>query len=124
MPISSPRRLSRAPPELPELMAASVWMKFSRFSMLRPLRAERADDAGGDGLAEAERVADGQRIVTDPQLVGVGKLDLHQILGLDLQQRDVGLLVLAYLLGGVFTTILQVDLDPSASCTTWALVIT
>ena len=38
MPISSPRRLSRAPPELPELMAASVWMKFSRFSMLRPLR--------------------------------------------------------------------------------------
>ncbi len=28
--------------------------------------AERTDDAGGDGLAEAERVADGQRIVTDP----------------------------------------------------------
>ena len=29
MPMSSPRRLMSAPPELPGLMAASVWMKFS-----------------------------------------------------------------------------------------------
>jgi hypothetical protein len=28
MPISSPRALISAPPELPGLMAASVWMKF------------------------------------------------------------------------------------------------
>ncbi|MNE69065.1 hypothetical protein D3C80_1647660 [compost metagenome] len=29
MPISSPFRLTNAPPELPRLIAASVWMKFS-----------------------------------------------------------------------------------------------
>jgi len=38
IPISSPRALISAPPELPGLMAASVWMKSSyRFApMLRP----------------------------------------------------------------------------------------
>jgi hypothetical protein len=29
MPTSSPRRLTKGPPELPGLMEASVWMKFS-----------------------------------------------------------------------------------------------
>ena len=29
IPTSSPRRLTRGPPELPGLMEASVWMKFS-----------------------------------------------------------------------------------------------
>ena len=29
MPITSPRRLTRGPPELPGLIEASVWMKFS-----------------------------------------------------------------------------------------------
>ena len=34
MPMTLPSRSNRGPPELPRLMAASVWMKFSRFSML------------------------------------------------------------------------------------------
>ena len=38
MPINSPRRLTRAPPELPGLIDASVWIKFSNFSMPRPER--------------------------------------------------------------------------------------
>ncbi|CSA66914.1 Uncharacterised protein [Vibrio cholerae] len=38
IPMSSPLRLTRAPPELPLLMAASVWMKFSKFSIFKPLR--------------------------------------------------------------------------------------
>ena len=38
MPTSSPRRLTSAPPELPGLMAASVWMKFSYPSGLMPDR--------------------------------------------------------------------------------------
>ena len=38
MPISSPLRLTKAPPELPLLIAASVWMKFSKFSTFKPLR--------------------------------------------------------------------------------------
>ena len=38
MPMSSPLRLIRAPPELPRLIAASVWIKFSKPSRFKPLR--------------------------------------------------------------------------------------
>ena len=38
MPTSSPLRLTSAPPELPGLIAASVWMKSSRPSRLMPVR--------------------------------------------------------------------------------------
>jgi len=38
MPISLPSRLTSAPPELPGLIAASVWMKFSNVLMPTPLR--------------------------------------------------------------------------------------
>ena len=38
MPTSSPRRLTSAPPELPGLIDASVWMKFWKPSPGRPLR--------------------------------------------------------------------------------------
>ena len=38
MPISSPLRLTSAPPELPGLIEASVWMKFWKPSPRRPLR--------------------------------------------------------------------------------------
>jgi hypothetical protein len=38
IPISSPLRFSSAPPELPRLIEASVWMKFSSPSRFRPLR--------------------------------------------------------------------------------------
>lgn len=38
IPISSPLRFTSAPPELPLLIAASVWMKFSKFSTFKPLR--------------------------------------------------------------------------------------
>ena len=37
MPTSSPRRLTSAPPELPGLIEASVWMKSSKPSGERPL---------------------------------------------------------------------------------------
>ncbi len=33
MPMTSPRRLTRGPPELPGLIEASVWMKFSYVAM-------------------------------------------------------------------------------------------
>ena len=38
MPINSPRRFTRAPPELPGLIDASVWMKSSKPSGESPLR--------------------------------------------------------------------------------------
>ena len=37
MPISSPRVLMRAPPELPWLMGASVWMKSSKLPSPEPV---------------------------------------------------------------------------------------
>jgi len=38
MPISSPLELIRAPPELPGLIEASVWMKSSYLPLVIPLR--------------------------------------------------------------------------------------
>ena len=38
IPITSPARLTSGPPELPRLIAASVWMKFSNdVSRVRPI---------------------------------------------------------------------------------------
>src|SRR3546814_19967516 len=52
--------------------------------------AERADNARGDGLAEAERVADGNHEVSDLQPVGIAERDVREHLRFDLQQGDVG----------------------------------
>ncbi len=38
MPINSPLRFDRAPPEFPRLMEASVWIKFSNLQDFNPLR--------------------------------------------------------------------------------------
>src|SRR5699024_8291573 len=51
---------------------------------------EAADDAGGDGLGQAERVADGNDEVADPQLVRVGYRQFGQVVGVDLYHRHVG----------------------------------
>ncbi|KAG1266985.1 hypothetical protein G6F66_014079 [Rhizopus arrhizus] len=53
------------------------------------------DDAGGDRLAEAERIADGHHEVAHPQLVAVAELDVGQVLRRDADQRDVGIAVRA-----------------------------
>jgi len=39
IPITSPRRLTSGPPELPGLMDASVWMKFSYVAIPTSARA-------------------------------------------------------------------------------------
>ena len=68
-----PLASTSAPPELPGLIAASVWIALvTTASLLLPLSdalavrtglggdraVQRADDAGGDGVGQAERVAD------------------------------------------------------------------
>ena len=63
IPTTRPRESASAPPELPGLSAASVWMTFSTRRLARPSRvaerpAEGADDAGRHGAGEPERVAD------------------------------------------------------------------
>ena len=93
IPISRPDESRSAPPELPGLIAASVWITFE---MGRPdgevtcsrhgglmvtdgqcllvgdqsgwprLAAEPGDDAHGEGVVEPERVADGEGGGADP----------------------------------------------------------
>ena len=64
MPTTRPEASASAPPELPGLSAASVWITSSiSRAVVRPragmLPAQRADHAGGDAAGQAERVADG-----------------------------------------------------------------
>ena len=66
-PTTSPRELTRGPPELPGLRAASVWMTSS---ISRPLSAAQrpaqgADHAGRHRRLEAEGVADGDGHLPD-----------------------------------------------------------
>src|SRR6202008_1314902 len=100
MPTTSPRMLNSGPPELPGLMATSVWMNGTKFSFgsERPFaltmpagtgvsnangqRAPlRAYDAGGDRVLEAERRADRHHPLAHLQLVRVAELDHRQVVG-------------------------------------------
>lgn len=63
---------------------------------IQPAPAKRGDNAGGGGLPQTKRVAYRDGKVADAQFVGVGDGDLRQVAGvLDLQQRDVALVVAA-----------------------------
>ena len=69
MPTTSPAAVTSGPPEFPGLSAASVWMTLS---ISRPdpgaqRTAERADDARSDRALKAERVADRDDQLADPQ---------------------------------------------------------
>ncbi len=82
----------RAPPEFPGLIAASVWMKFSKVLMPSDAElaaAERRDDAHRHGLSHAERVADGKHDIADAQGIGVAESDRRDRPAFDLQHRDV-----------------------------------
>src|SRR5690606_10667264 len=52
--------------------------------------AQGADDATGDGLPNAERVADGQNTVPHGQCVGVAQHDHGQFVEFDLENGQVG----------------------------------
>ena len=75
MPMTRPRESASAPPELPGLRAASVWMTSStigwRCGCGSAATAQPADDTGGDAAGHAERVADGDHQRSDLQVVHV-----------------------------------------------------
>src|SRR4030095_9459743 len=81
MPTTRPAESARAPPELPGLRAASVWMTSSMSRMRRPPRAGGGGDrppdgaapAAGPGAGQAERVAHGDDELADPQRVRVAE---------------------------------------------------
>ncbi len=95
MPTSSPREFTSAPPELPTLIAASVWMKSSNIRDAELAAAGRAHDAHRDRLAEAERVADREHDLADLEAVGAAERDRRQVGQVDLQQRELALRVRA-----------------------------
>lgn len=70
-----------------------------------------ADDAGGDGLADAEGVADGEDDVTDAAGFGVAEGDDRWFIDTDLQDGEVGIRVGADEFGLGDATIGQGDLD-------------
>ena len=79
MPTTSPDEIASAPPELPGLRAASVWMTSS---MMRTVPAARVGnerpsalhDAGGHAAGQSERVADRDDELTDAQVGRVAEL--------------------------------------------------
>ena len=69
--------------------------------------AQSADDALRHGLTQAERVAHRHHIVTDAQVVDVGKRQFLQLVALDFQQGDIRAGITAQQLRGVLATVLQ-----------------
>ena len=103
MPTSRPSASTSAPPELPGLMAASVWMKsWYWLNPVRPLRPSALTMPIVTVWPQAERIADGENDVADFQLVAVGERDGGQIFGVNFQNRHVRRRIGADDFGGVF----------------------
>src|SRR5579864_4479511 len=68
-------------------------------------------DAGGDAVLETEGRTDGNHPLTHLEIMGIAQLDRRQILGRDLDDRDIALGIDADDLGGVFAPISQAHRD-------------
>ena len=94
IPITWPSASISGPPELPGLIAASVWITLRDREAVGglDLALQRRDDAAGDGAVEAERVADRDHRVADFDLRGVAQRQRVQLVGggVDFEQGDVG----------------------------------
>ena len=74
MPMTSPRESMSGPPELPWLMAASVWMPLGMVAPFGDSSCGRGgDDTRGEREVEAQRVADGHDRLADLDLVGIAE---------------------------------------------------
>ena len=94
MPTTRPRPSTSAPPELPGLSAASVWMTSSMMRVAPPgaggqRAAERGDHAGGDRARVAVRVADRHDELADAQRARVAQLRRLQPRRLGAQDGEV-----------------------------------
>ena len=112
MPMTSPREFSSGPPELPGLMAASVWMA-SSMGAPSPLRIERMELMMPlrHGAAQAEGIADGVDLLAHRKFGGIGQRHRLQVGRVDLQQRQVVDLVGADHLGRVAALVAQLHFD-------------
>ena len=107
MPTTRPRLSASAPPELPGLSAASVWItsgieRCVAAAAGRQRPPERRDDAGRHRAAQAVGVADRDHELPDPQTAGVAELGGDEAGGVGADQRQVGQRVAAdHLEGGL-----------------------
>ena len=79
-----------APPELPGLIAASVWMKSSYVGEAQVRAAGRADDPGRDGLTELKGAADREHPFADLQRARIAPRHVGSPLASTFRQRDIG----------------------------------
>jgi len=77
----------------------------------RQAAAHGADDTHAGGVIQAKGRADGHYPFTHPQLVGLSQLDHWQLLGVNLQQRQIRAGILADDFGIEFAAINQADCD-------------
>ena len=111
MPIRLPAASTSAPPELPRLIAASVWMKSSKRIDAEVVAPERAHDPRSHRVAEPERVADREHGVPDLHAVDRAEGDRRKALLLRLQHREVGIGVDAADTGRDAPSVVQHELD-------------
>ena len=73
----------------------------------------RRDDAVGHGLADGERIADGEHHVADLERVGIGELERGEalVLRLEAQHREIRARILEHDLGLEFALVGERDLD-------------
>ena len=99
MPITRPSPSTSGPPELPGLIAASVWIAPEIGSSVSDCdrAVDRRDDADRQRLLLAERRADRRDRLADLDARALAERQRPQreALGVDLQQRDVGVRVVA-----------------------------
>jgi hypothetical protein len=90
IPNNCPLESTSAPPELPGLMARVGLNEILEGVDAELAAAHRADDARGDRLADAERIADRQHDVTDARLIGLPEENRRQLRHVNLEHRQIG----------------------------------
>ena len=118
MPMMAPLASSSGPPQLPGLIAASVWMRLLRFVAVGlDAAALRRDDAAGDRVGVgAQRAADRDDQLADLERVRVAERGGRQVRPLDLDDREVGQGVDPVDRAGEDAAVLELDLEVSLPC--------
>ena len=115
MPMTLPSASRSGPPELPGLMAASVWMRLlsgSIGAVGRDRPAGRGHDAAGDRVGVgAERAADRDDQLADLEGVGLAEGRGRQVRPVDLDDGEVGQGVDAVDGAGEDAAVLELDIE-------------
>ncbi len=111
MPINSPSVLISAPPELPKLMAASVWMKSSKSVTPSRPRPVALTMPWVTGLTEPERIADREHHITRAQHIRAAHRHDRRVLQIHAQDREIGIRIGADDGGRGDTTVRQLHAD-------------